>query len=341
MIPKFLRALSCTNEGAPPVWFMRQAGRYLPAYRSLREKYSFEEMAHRPELIAEVTRLPFQLFPFDAAILFSDILLILEAFGCSVRFKEGTGPIVQGSMKRISFENVAEKLSFVAEGIRWVKPELPVPLLGFAGAPFTVACYWLEGGSSIDFRQVKRVIYSDPLLLRNLLDQLTQATIQYLHMQIAAGVDAIQLFDTWASLLPLHLFQEFCLPFYRRILEALRPTRVPVILFCRGSSYFAPWIASVAPQGISIDAQGDLPSIRSVIPVNIALQGNLDPDLLFAPIPLVQAEVRRLLEQMSGDPGYILNLGHGILPLTPLDAVQAVLDCVWERSSATFEGVSS
>lgn len=332
-----LDALQCINNERPPVWLMRQAGRYLPEYRALRAKHSFLEMCHCPDLITQVTMMPIERFGFDAAILFSDILIILEALGRTVRFEEGRGPVIDHPLRcssdiaSLKNSDVQKTLGFVAEGIVQLKKRLSVPLLGFCGAPFTVASYLIEGGSSTDLALTKRWMYRDPVGFHLLLDLIAQASIDYLLMQISAGVDAIQIFDTWANALPYRQFGEFSLAYLDRIVQALRPTGKPVILFCRGSSLFAESLVALQPAAISFDWNCDLAHQRKRLGSDIALQGNLDPQLLFAPLPVIEREVNELLDAMEGDSGFILGLGHGILPETPLAAVETLVDCVKAR----------
>ncbi|MCE5317429.1 MAG: uroporphyrinogen decarboxylase [Parachlamydia sp.] len=325
-----LQALQMKNRGRPPVWLMRQAGRYLPQFRALREKYGFLEMCHQPELAVETTLLPIQLLGFDAAILFSDILVIAEALGVGLRFEKDLGPIIERPLSQASDVdalpriNVEEKLGYVAEAIRLLRGQLKVPLIGFCGAPFTLASYLIEGGSSRDLKKTKRWMLTDPESFHQLLRLLSEVTIAYLKMQIKAGAQAIQIFDSWASALAYKQFREFSLNYMKDIVEAVN---IPSILFCRGSSVFASQMAEAQPDAISIDWNADLSCIRRQLP-NIALQGNLDPDILHAPRSVVEREVRRLLDSMRGDPGYIFNLGHGITPEVPVDNVKALIETV-------------
>lgn len=328
----FLDALQCRNfQKRPPVWLMRQAGRYMPQYRALREKYSFLEMCHQPELIAEVTQLPLAVFGFDAAILFSDILVIPEALGIGLRFEEQVGPIIERpirttqDLQQLPSISADEKLNYVKEGIQLLKRSLKVPLIGFCGGPFTVASYMIEGKSSRDLKTTKKWMVQDPSSLHLLLQRIAKDSIDYLNLQIDAGVDAIQIFDSWAHVLSDPHFREFSLRYMETLMRGLKK-RVPVILFCRGSSVFAKSMATASPAAISIDWNADLAEVRKSIPASIALQGNLDPDILYAPKETVKAEVRRLLNRMQGDPGYIFNLGHGIHPDVPVESVHALVE---------------
>lgn len=328
-----LDALQCRNRGRPPIWLMRQAGRYMPEYRALREKHSFLEMCHQPELIAEVTQLPVRVFGMDAAILFSDILVIPEALGLGLRFEEGAGPLFERpitspqDIDKLPEIKVEESLKYVAQGIKMVKPHLNVPLIGFCGAPFTVASYMIEGKTNRELRKTKMWMMQDPKSFHLLLNKLSDLSIEYLHMQINAGVQAVQIFDSWASVLGYSHFKEFSLAYMKKIVEAIKG-KVPVILFCRGSSTFAPELAKVGPSAISLDWNANMASMRPLIPPTVALQGNLDPDILYAPVSVLRKEVTKLLHTMHGDPGYIFNLGHGIHPDVTVSNVKALVECV-------------
>lgn len=330
-----LKALRCQNTTSrPPLWIMRQAGRYMPEYRALRSKYSFLEMCHNPELVAEVTQLPIRSFGMDAAILFSDILVIPEALGVGLRFEDTKGPIIERPLNSafdvasLPTVSISEKLSYVDQSIRLLKPELKVPLIGFCGAPFTVASYMIEGGSNRDLRKTKQWLLRDPLSFHRLLTKLTDDTIEYLKMQINAGVDAIQIFDSWAHVLGHTQFREFSLAYFDRILNAIRQFDIPVILFCRGASVFATQLAQIAPSAISLDWNSDILQMRKIIPGKVALQGNLDPDVLYAEPSIIRKEAKRILDGMKGEPGYIFNLGHGIHPDISPDAVKVLVEFV-------------
>lgn len=326
-------ALHCRNSSRPPIWFMRQAGRYLPEYRQIREKHSFLEMCHTPELAAKVTKLPIDLIGFDAAILFSDILVIPEALGLGLTFEESKGPVFERPLQsaqdidKLPDIDVREKLRYVADAIKLLVPELNVPLIGFAGAPFTLASYMIEGKTSRDFKKTKQWMVADPESFHRLLDKLSDLIIQYLNMQIDAGVQALQLFDSWAWTLDGNYFEQCSNYYLKKILSGLKSSKIPVIFFCRGSSVFAPQIAHSKPHAIGIDWNGNLSKLRASLPA-IALQGNLDPDILYAPQPILQSHVNQLLTEMKGDKGFIFNLGHGIKPDTPVDAVREVVAIV-------------
>jgi uroporphyrinogen decarboxylase len=330
---RLIDALGCRNQGRAPIWLMRQAGRYLPSYRKLKEGRTLWEMFHDPETVVKVTLLPVDLLEVDGAILFTDILTVLEGLGIAYDFQEGVGPIVIDPPSNLCMRSPEEAYAHIKSAIQMLKQELKIPLLGFAGAPFTIASYMIEGRSSSDLKKTKQWLYQERSSFQKLIEDVTEATIAYLHYQIDAGIEAIQLFDTWANALGLEEFQEFSLKPMKAILEALAPRAIPTILFCRGSCLFAEELASLAPSAISLDWGYDLKKMRQKIPSSIAIQGNLDPMALFAPREILEKKVEKLLASMEGDPGYIFNLGHGILPETPLQNVQHMVDYVRNRSS--------
>lgn len=329
-----LDALECRNVHRPPIWLMRQAGRYLPQYRSLRRKHSLLELFHSPELIVEVTKQPVEYLEVDAAILFSDILIVLEAFGIPYDFHDGVGPVIARKIdsaievNTLKSKNVRESLAFVEKAIRWLIPELKVPLIGFSGAPFTIASYLIEGGASREFKKTKAWLYSDPAQVHVLLEKIYEVILDYLLMQIEAGVQAIQLFDSWAGILSDGYFHEFSLAYLKRIVEAIRPSGIPVILFCRCSSLWARELAKINPACISIDWNGNLPSIRREIGSKVALQGNLDPSIFYGTSAAIRKEAVKLLDSMKGDKGFIVNLGHGMLPDAPFEKVKELVSLV-------------
>lgn len=330
---RLLQALACRNTSRPPVWLMRQAGRHLASYRALRQKYAFLEMCHEPDLIAEVTLLPIQAYGVDAAILFSDILVVAEALQVGLRFEDKLGPIIERPLRQaVDVEKLPEprdlsSLAFVGKGIERVKPQLSVPLIGFCGAPFTVASYLIEGKTSRDFKETKQWMLKDPESFHALLRKIADWSIAYLNLQIEAGVDALQIFDSWAHTLADRQFREFSLAYLEFILKGLKRP-IPVILFCRGSSVFAPQLAAVRPAAIGLDWNCRLAQMRGEIPLSIALQGNLDPAILYAPLNKIREEVKHLISEMQGDPGFIFNLGHGLPPDVSEEAVRTLIDCV-------------
>lgn len=327
MNKRLLDALHYRNQGRPPIWLMRQAGRYMPEYRALREKYSFLDMCRQPELIREVTLQPLSAFDLDAAILFSDILVLFQPFGVSVTFEEQIGPVLEPKthLEKIDPEQITHTLSYVKKGIHLLKNELKVPLLGFAGAPFTLASYLIEGRTSRDWHKTKQLMFCKPKEFHELLDTLADAVIVYLKMQIEAGVDAIQIFDSWAHCLAMPQFKEFSLRYLEKIINAL-PQEIPKIVFCRGSSIFAPELVSIKPHCISVDWNADLSALR--IPAPIAVQGNLDPAVLMGDTSTIKRETLRILQSMENHPGYIFNLGHGITPQIQPKAVATLVETV-------------
>lgn len=328
----FLDALAGKNlTSAPPIWIMRQAGRYLPEYRSLREKYSFSEMYHTKELIAEVTLQPLKRYDFDAAILFSDILVVLEAMGRVVEFIDGKGPVIADSFSSksdlytLKTEGAVESLRYVYDGIKEVLPKLNVPLIGFAGGPFTVAAYLIEGGTTSSFTKIKQWMWKDPETLLALLDRITQVTIDYLHMQEQAGVHALQIFESWANILNLEQLNTFSLPFINRIIKSCT---VPTLLFSKDACRRVAEFVSVQPGAISFDCSESIEWIEPKVPATIALQGNLDPDVLFASHGVIEEETARLLHQVKNKKRFIFNLGHGMKPQMDPSALQVLVDRV-------------
>jgi len=321
-----LHALRCDNRGRPPVWIMRQAGRYLPSYQSLRKRHSLEELFFIPELATQVTLLPIHEIGFDAAILFSDITVIAQVFGLQLSFGDG-GPRIEPQIESAAqVEALPEPdltaLESVAETIRLLRRELQVPLIGFCGGPFTVASYLS------DLPRIKRWLYGDPNSFHQLLRKLTDASSAYLDLQIQNGAQAIQIFDSWADVLTFPDWQAFCLPYHQELIEHVRKRGIPVISFMRSSSFRAREIAAMQPDAISFDWQQPLPLLRQIVGSKIALQGNLDPDLLFAPLPAIETRVNELLLGLQSDPGFIVNLGHGVKPDTPWQAVRCLVETV-------------
>ena len=321
----------------PPVWFMRQAGRFMPQYWEIKNKYSFLEMCKTPEIAADVTMLPVDLLGIDAAILFSDILVTGEAMGGDLSFTQGVGPRFANPVRNAADidaleTNCVHKLQYVADAIKVIQQRLnkSIPLIGFAGAPFTVMSYLVEGGSSKDFKLTKLLIHNEPELAHRLLAKIAKVTIDYLNMQIAAGVNAVQLFDSWALALSWDDYSEFSHRYNVEIISKLNRKDVPVISFCKGSSVFAPLMADAKPDVISIDWNVDLKDIKNRLPNNIAVQGNLDPHILYADKKVIKERIHRLFERMRGEDGFIFNLGHGIMPDIPFDNVKYAIEVVKE-----------
>lgn len=331
----FLDAAFSRNNDRPPVWMMRQAGRFMPEYWEIKNKYSFLEMCKTPEIAADVTMLPVDLLDIDAAILFSDILVTGEAMGGDLSFTQGVGPRFSNPVRTAAdvyklTTEVGNKLNYVGDAIKVVQQRLDgrIPLIGFAGAPFTVMSYLVEGGSSKDFKLTKLFIHNQPDVAHRLLGKIAAVTIDYLNMQIAAGVNAVQIFDSWAQALSWNDYQEFSHQYIQEIISKLNRKDIPVISFCKGSSVFAPMMASANPDVVSIDWNADLLNIKNILPKNIAVQGNLDPHILYADKPVIKKTIEKLFERMRGESGFIFNLGHGIMPDIPFDHVKYAVDVV-------------
>ena len=317
-----------------PIWIMRQAGRYLPEYRQVRERVSFEELCHSPKLIAEVTAQPIDVFGFDAAILFSDILLPLEPLGIRVSYDNG-GPRLSPMILRpedighLTGYDPAEAMTYVLSGIREIKKQMGdvVPLIGFAGSPFTLVCYLVEGGGSWDFLQTKKFLYNHPKAAARLLDLLADLTGRYLKEQINAGADAVQLFDSWGGILPPDVYRDFSLPYIKTVFEICRTEGIPRLLYLNNSAPYLPFLAELDCEVISVDWRTDIEQAIAVLDGK-AVQGNLDPHLLLGPAELVHRETLKILEATAGKDNFIFNLGHGIHPETPLENVRLVVDTV-------------
>jgi len=315
---------------------MRQAGRYLPEYRALKEKYSFLKMVRTPALAAEVTLQPMRRFGFDAAILFSDILVVPEALGQGYRFRDEGGIAMDFALaSRADIDRLApaaavpDKLSYVADALTLLKTELAgrTALLGFGGAPWTLACYMLEGGGSDTFARAKDFFHTDRAAFDALMEKLTAALIGYFRLQIRAGADAIQIFDSWGGLLAGADYEAASLRWIREIIAAL-PREFPVILFAKGAGAQLRGQSATGARVLSLDWTMDLPAARAQLPGHIALQGNLDPQLLTTTPDGVRTATTRLLESLRGTSGHIFNLGHGLTPDARIDCVAALVETV-------------
>lgn len=333
----FLDAAFSKPTERPPVWMMRQAGRFMPQYWEIKNKYTFLEMCKTPEIAADVTMLPVDLLGIDAAILFSDILVTGEAMGGDLSFTQGVGPKFANPVRTAEDierleTDVIDRLQYVADAIKVIQQRLngSIPLIGFAGAPFTVMSYLVEGGSSKDFKTTKLLIHNHPELAHRLLAKIAKVTTDYLNLQIEAGVNALQLFDSWALALSWNDYQEFSHQYNQQIIAGLNRTNIPVISFCKGSSVFAPIMATAQPDVISVDWNADLLNIKKALPANIAVQGNLDPHILYADKPVIKKHILQLFERMRGENGFIFNLGHGIMPDIPFDHVKYAIEVVKE-----------
>ena len=335
----FLRALAREPTEYTPVWLMRQAGRYLPEYNATRKRAgSFLALAKNPAFATEVTLQPLERFPLDAAILFSDILTVPDAMGLGLYFADGEGPRFErplrdeAAIRALGVPDPAGELRYVTDAVREIRRALAgrVPLIGFAGSPYTLACYMVEGGGSDDFRNLKSMLYSRPDLLHRILDVNARAVTAYLNAQIEAGAQAVMIFDTWGGNLTTAGYEEFSLAYSRRVIADLTKEsdgrRVPSILFTKGGGQ---WLEAMAKSGcdaLGIDWSTDLDAARLRVGSRVALQGNLDPAVLFASPEQVRAEARRVLDAFGPGPGHIFNLGHGISQFTPPESVAALAD---------------
>jgi uroporphyrinogen decarboxylase len=326
----FLEVLKGNGSGPPPIWLMRQAGRYLPAYRILRAKRPFLELLRDPDMVAQVTLLPFQEFDLDAAVLFTDILAVLWGLGLEFQVEEGHGIRIPerilhaGQLNHLPAQQVYKP---VLDGIRLLKQELKRPLIGVVGGPWTVTTYLLEGKSPGDALYTKGWLNRSPETVEAILNRVTEATCDFAVAQVEAGVDALQLFDTWASLLSPAQWRQLALPAVRRVCEAVGG-RVPLIHFCRGTSSLARDLAQLPLQAISVDWQSDLSLVRQLVGPQMTLQGNLDPALLLGDQQRLALTVRELLQTMQGDRRYIFNLGHGVLPQTPVESIHTLIETI-------------
>jgi uroporphyrinogen decarboxylase len=342
-IELFLRA--CRREPVPrvPVWIMRQAGRYLPEYRALRERHSFLEVAKTPELAAEVSLQPYRRLGVDAVIVFSDILIPAEAMGAPIELGDA-GPVISSPIRTsadveaLAAFDPERETRFVADAIRLLRSSLgpEVPVLGFAGAPWTLACYLVQGGSREGFPAAKVMLRNEPRVFRKLLEKSARATARYLKAQIAAGAAAVQLFDTWAGELDAAAYRDFELPATQLLIEELAPGDTPVILFSKASNHLLNSLLRTGASVLSVDWRMDLAQLREKFGDRIALQGNIDPTVLLAGPEAITASVNETLRQTRGR-GHILNLGHGILPETPVDNALAFIRA---GQSALLENIS-
>jgi uroporphyrinogen decarboxylase len=336
--PAFLAAAGREPATHTPVWFMRQAGRYLPEYRAVRERHSLLEICATPALAAEVTLQPVRRLGVDAAILFADILLPLVPMGFALAFVEGEGPVIANPVRdaravaRLGRVDVRDALAPVLETVRLVRRALDehVPLIGFAGAPFTVACYAIEGGSTRQFLEAKRLMYGDPEAWDALMQHLTGVLGDYLSAQVEAGAQALQVFDSWAGALSPGDYRRYVLPYSRRLFERLEAAGVPLIHFGVETATLLELMRDAGGHVIGLDWRVPLDEGWAWIGEDRAVQGNLDPVALFAPWPEVEQRVRDIVRRAAGRPGHIFNLGHGVLPGTPVDTVRAVVDLVHE-----------
>ena len=337
----FIRAALREETPYTPVWIMRQAGRYLPEYNATRARAgSFLALAKNPDFATEVTLQPLSRFPLDAAILFSDILTVPDAMGLGLYFAEGEGPKFERpvrderSVRQLTVPDPHDTLRYVVDAVAQIRRALDgrVPLIGFSGSPYTLACYMVEGGASADFQTIKTMLYARPELLHTLLSTNAEAVTRYLNAQIEAGAQAVMLFDTWGGSLSGAAYREYSLTYMRRVVEGLirerDGARIPVIVFTKGGGLWLQDIAAIGCDVVGLDWTVDIGSARALIGHRVALQGNLDPAVLFSPPTRIEAEVARVLAQYGSGAGHIFNLGHGISQHTEPAHVGALVDAV-------------
>ncbi|MFO8025038.1 uroporphyrinogen decarboxylase [Thiohalophilus sp.] len=343
---RLLKALAREPVDVTPVWMMRQAGRYLPEYRATREKAgSFLDLCKNPELATEVTLQPLERFDLDAAILFSDILTIPDAMGLGLYFAEGEGPRFErplrsaAAIEQLPVPDVSESLGYVMDAVSTIRRELGgrVPLIGFSGSPWTLATYMVEGGTTKEFAKVKGLLYEDPAAMHQLLDKLAQTVIDYLNGQIAAGAQAVMIFDTWGGVLTTRDYHAFSLDYMRRIIAGLNREqegrKVPVIIFSKGGCQWLEEQAGIGADALGLDWTIDIGLARQRVGQQVALQGNMDPCVLYAPPERIREEVATILQSYGPGAGHIFNLGHGIHQHVDPDHARAFIDAVHELSA--------
>ena len=342
---RFLRALRRESVDMTPVWMMRQAGRYLPEYRATRKKAGdFITLCQTPELACEVTLQPLERYPLDAAILFSDILTIPDAMGLELELVESVGPVFHkpintlADIQQLPMPDPEQELSYVMDAVRLIRRELDgrVPLIGFAGSPWTIATYMVEGKSSKDFSKIKRWLYSEPAAINQLLSHVSKAVAIYLNAQIHAGAQAIMIFDTWGGVLTGAAYREFSLAYMQQILNELdreyEGEHIPVILFSKGAGLWVSDIADTGCDAVGLDWTQDIGDVRNAIGNKVALQGNMDPAILRAPHVRIREEVEAILASFGKGSGHVFNLGHGITPDIDPENAGAFIEAVHELS---------
>jgi uroporphyrinogen decarboxylase len=341
----FIRALLRQPTDYTPVWIMRQAGRYLPEYNATRKRAgSFLGLAKNPDFATEVTLQPLERFPLDAAILFSDILTVPDAMGLGLYFAEGEGPKFErpvrdeAAVRALQVPEPRETLGYVLDAVKQIRGALDgkVPLIGFSGSPYTLACYMVEGGGSADFRTIKTMLYARPDLLHHILDINARAVIAYLNAQIEAGAQAVMVFDTWGGALSDAAYREFSLEYLRRVIAGLHRSwdgqTIPSIVFTKGGGLWLEDIAAIGCNAVGLDWNIDIGTARRRIGDQVALQGNLDPNVLFSPPATIAAQVGHVLRQFGNGPGHVFNLGHGVSQFTPPEHVGALVEAVHSLS---------
>lgn len=334
----FLKA--CRGEAVPytPVWIMRQAGRYLPDYQEVRANVDFLTLCKTPELAAKVTLQPIQRLGVDAAILFCDILIPVEAMGMHLEFSDKKGPVLgdpvrnKSAVERLIVPDTEDSMPFVLEAIKILRRELKVPLIGFSGAPFTLATYMIEGGGSKTFLNTKKMMFQNPGVFGMLMDKISTTVISYLSAQINAGVQAVQLFDTWAGILSSEDYREFVLPYVKKIIAELKKGEVPVIYFVNDCAGILKEVRKTGADVIGVDWRVDLKDAITKLGKKYAVQGNLDPYALFLPKERLEDRVKEILAKGESAKGHIFNLGHGIFPEAPLENALALVEAVHKFS---------
>ncbi len=330
---RFLRACRGLPVDCTPIWVMRQAGRYLPEYREVRGKTTFLGLCKTPELAAEVTVQPIRRFGLDAAIIFSDILVPVEAMGMELVFDEGPSlpqPLkTMADVERLRVPDPTETMRFVMDAIGLVRRELPeTPLIGFAGAPFTLASYMIEGGGSKNFEKTKALMYAEPRTWRELSSRIARTVAKHLLAQIEAGAEAVQIFDSWAGQLSRDDYLSYALPYTIEVIDELKSAGVPIILFAKGVHSCFPELSRSGAHVLGVDWTSTLDRVGAEVEGRVVLQGNLDPVALFGPISHIERQAQRILNEARGLKGHIFNLGHGILPPTKPEHLGALVDCV-------------
>jgi uroporphyrinogen decarboxylase len=335
----FLKA--CRKEAVPhvPVWYMRQAGRYQPEYRAIRQQYSFFEINENPEVCAQVTRLPVEQLGVDAAILFADIMTPIKTIGVDVRIVEGKGPVISNpvralaDVKRLGDLAPERDLPYIRETIRLLREQLSVPLIGFAGAPFTLASYLIEGGPSKDYHKTKGFMYSRPQEWQALMDKLAAVTVAYLSWQIEAGAQAVQVFDSWVGSVASDDYEKYIAPTMMNIFAEIRKTGVPTIYFGSGTAHLLKIWNQLPVDVLSVDWRISIDEVRA-LGIDKALQGNLDPSMLLAPWEALIEKVKAIVDQGKKKPGYIFNLGHGVFPEADAAVLKRLTDWIHEYTKA-------
>lgn len=320
----YIRAARGERTERFPIWIMRQAGRYMKEYQKVKGKHTFMEMMQIPEVATEVTLQPIKAFGMDAAILFSDILVVSDAMGAGLDYIEQKGPVFKNpiqsekDLQKMDPKNTAAKLDYVMQAIKLIKKELKplnVPLIGFAGAPFTVASYMLGDGQGHDLKKFMKILFGQTPLVKKTLETLVDVTADYLNGQIKAGVDAIQIFDSWTNVLSWDLFKEFSLPYMAEVIKKLdNPKKIPITVFGTANSNFYPLLQDIGADVISFDSRIDILEARNNVRTDMAVQGNLDPHYLYAPSAVLKEKTMMLLNSMEDSSGFIFNLGHGVFP---------------------------